>query len=78
MRLLGFLVGVVISIVSVSWGAEPVRVAVIDTGLNLKDSRFTHLCKDGHYDLSDTSIEDTEGHGTHIASLIQKYAGDSN
>lgn len=52
-----------------------VKVAVIDTGLNLKDSRFKDvLCKDGHKDFTDTVIDDRHGHGTHVAGLIKMNA----
>ncbi len=55
--------------------AEPIRVAVIDTGLNLNDPRFSEvLCKTGHKDFTGTGIRDTMGHGTHIAGLIKQYA----
>lgn len=55
------------------------RVAVIDTGLDLSDSRFKKvLCKEGHKDFTGTGIKDTHGHGTHVAGLIKQYAGDSN
>jgi major intracellular serine protease len=56
--------------------AEPVRVAVIDTGLDLADPRFQDvLCKSGHKDFTGTGIQDVIGHGTHVAGLIKKYAG---
>jgi serine protease len=56
------------------------KVVVIDTGLDLKDERFkTVLCSDGHKNLSyDTHLMDHNGHGTHIAGIIQKYAEDAN
>lgn len=57
----------------------PIRVGVIDTGLDLRDSRFTaHLCPNGHADFSGEGLTDYNGHGTHIAGLIQTYARDSN
>lgn len=55
--------------------ADTIRVAVVDTGLNLKDPRFSkHLCPTGHKDFTDYGIEDHDGHGTHVAGLIQQYA----
>lgn len=55
------------------------KVAVIDTGLNLNDARFKSvLCSSGHRDFTDTGIEDNNGHGTLITQLIKEYAGLSN
>lgn len=64
--------------ISSSWAKEPLRVAIIDTGLDPTDARFTHLCENGHIDLTGTGIKDTMGHGTFVAGLIQEYAGDAN
>lgn len=53
-----------------------IKIAIIDSGLELQDARFTaHLCKEGHKDFTGEGIEDTDGHGTAIAGLIQQYAG---
>lgn len=56
-----------------------IKVAIVDTGLDLEDPRFKHLiCKDGnHYDfvLNTSNIIDRHGHGTHVAGLIQREAG---
>lgn len=58
---------------------EPVKIAVVDTGLDLTDPRFKNvLCKEGHEDFTGMGINDVNSHGTHIAGLIKKYAGDSN
>lgn len=56
------------------------RIAVIDTGLNLEDPRFkNHLCKTGHKNfVTNETMEDTLQHGTHVAGLIELYAGNSN
>lgn len=55
------------------------RVAVIDTGLDLDDPRFkSHLCSTGHQDFTNSTLNDTDGHGTHIAGLIQEYAKDAD
>ena len=67
---------------------KPVIVAVVDTGFDF-DSTWSGLnqsvglkkpkmCKQGHKDFTDMGIKDLHGHGTHIAGLIAKYAGDSN
>lgn len=54
--------------------AEPLKVAVIDTGISsdLIDAPF--LCKEGHIDFTQTSIIDASGHGTHISGIIDQYA----
>lgn len=57
---------------------EPLRVVVMDTGLDLNDPRFSKvLCPTGHKDTTETGIKDHEGHGTHIAGIIKKIAGNS-
>lgn len=63
---------------SVAVASEPLKIAIIDTGLDLNDKRFTHLCPTGHDFFAGKSIKDVHGHGTHIAGLIQQYAGDGD
>jgi subtilisin family serine protease len=59
--------------------SDPVRIAVVDTGVSMSDPRiFPHLCVDGHKDFTGMGIEDVNGHGTHVAGLIIKYAKDAN
>jgi major intracellular serine protease len=54
-----------------------VRIAIIDTGLDLNDPRFTKvLCPESHIDFTGKGITDYNGHGTHVAGLIKQYAGD--
>ena len=57
--------------------AETLRVAIIDTGLDLNDPRFYgHICKGVHQNFVDSeTLDDINNHGTHIAGLIQKYSG---
>lgn len=58
--------------------ASPLKVAIIDSGLNLQDNRYLgHLCNNEHRDFTETTIDDTIGHGTAIAGLIINYAKDS-
>lgn len=75
----------ILLLVSVSCGAETrlvsskIKVAVVDTGLNLKDPRFQSvLCPTGHKDLTGEGIQDVHGHGTHMAGLIKQYAKDAD
>lgn len=49
-------------------------VAVIDTGIDTNLLKGNSYCKDGHVDFSDTGLQDTHGHGTHISGLIDQYA----
>lgn len=59
---------------------EPTRVAVIDTGLDLKDPRFLgHICPTGHKNfVENETLDDVNNHGTFVAGLIQEYAKDAN
>lgn len=58
---------------------EPLKIAIVDTGLNLFDPRFKgHICPGGHKDFTNTGLNDFIGHGTFVAGLIQKYAGKTN
>lgn len=61
---------------------EPLKVAIIDTGLNLNDKRFANkLCpgeKHWNFVHNNNNLKDEDGHGTHIAGLITKYAGNVN
>lgn len=60
-------------------GQKTIKIALVDTGLDLKDTRFSkHVCSSGHKDFTGTGLKDTQGHGTHVAGIIQKNAGDGN
>lgn len=51
-------------------------IAVIDTGI---DKSNIKLCKQGHKSfVGGDPLEDNVGHGTHIAGIIKKYAGNED
>lgn len=76
--------GMMIAAMGISYAnaAEPIKVAIIDTGLNLEDARFkSRLCPgDKHWNFvhNNNILKDEDGHGTHIAGLITKYAENVN
>lgn len=47
-----------------------IKIAVIDTGINIKPEMRRFLCNGEHYDFTGTGIEDNNGHGTNIAGII--------
>lgn len=49
--------------------AEPIRIAVIDTGINLSTSNVK-LCKEGSKDLTGKGFSGPEGHGHNVAHII--------
>lgn len=58
--------------------SEITRVAVIDTGIDFTHPYLkTHKCTSGHKDFTGTTLDDIEGHGTHVAGLITRYAKNS-
>jgi thermitase len=75
-----YLMLVFLSVIIGTAQASPMKVvAIIDTGLDINDPRFMpFLCVAGHRDFTGTGLKDTNGHGTHIAGLIVKYAKKSN
>lgn len=76
--LIGLLVGAVLVLAPFKAAAQ-LKVAVLDTGLSLTDPRFSGLlCESGHKDFTGKGITDRHGHGTHIAGLIKRNAGDTD
>lgn len=63
--------------IAVPQAKKTITIAVIDTGI---DADNPHLCKMGHYDFTTNrpKLGDDNGHGTHIAGIIAKEAGDGD
>jgi subtilisin family serine protease len=54
--------------------AEPIKIAVIDTGFDMKHKDKVKLCDSSlHRDFTNTGLHDNHGHGTNIAGLIAKH-----
>lgn len=58
--------------------AQPLKVAVIDTGFNFKYSDQVPLCNGSHRDFTGEGFHDFHGHGTNIAGLIVNSANSNN
>ncbi len=56
--------------------AAPVKIAVVDTGLNLSLAKDIPLC--GYYDLTNTGYQDTYGHGTNVSGIIHNFSKNRN
>lgn len=58
-----------------SFSKEPIKIALIDTGLDITDLRFSsHICPEIGKDFTGTGLNDNLGHGSHIAGIIEQYA----
>jgi subtilisin family serine protease len=55
-----------------SLAQDKVKVAIIDTGLDLKYANQANLCRGEHKDLTGEGLSDIHGHGTNITGLIVK------
>ena len=49
------------------------RIVVIDTGIKLEYLNNPALCKNGHVDFTNTTLDDQHGHGTNVAGLIANH-----
>lgn len=47
-----------------------VKIAVIDTGINITNKNYPYLCENEHPDLTHKGISDLVGHGSVVADLI--------
>jgi subtilisin family serine protease len=50
-------------------GGDGVVIAVLDTGLDLSHPAFARLTPEDYRNFTGSQDEDTEGHGTHVASV---------
>jgi len=55
--------------------AEPVKVAVIDSGMLPVVSQMAPMCKTGHRDFTGTGMKDEYLHGTNVSGLINQHTG---
>lgn len=69
-----------VSLMLSQYSLATTKIAVIDTGFDFsgKWSIQPKICATGHKDFTGYGIQDVHGHGTHIAGLIAKYAGDAD
>lgn len=56
--------------------AKLIKVAIIDTGLELNRFSQANLCIGEHLDLTGEGLDDFNGHGTNVTGLIVANAGD--
>lgn len=84
---------ILILVTVLSANAATTVVAVIDTGYDFDSTWNEHLkkvdsdgyllrkpkiCKSGSQDFTGSGIKDTNGHGTHVAGIIAKFAEDAD
>ena len=58
-------------------GGEPVRVALIDTGISVNGIPQENVAEGSNYLYPDRTTQDTYGHGTAVASVILANAPDA-
>lgn len=59
-------------------GRNPIKVAIIDTGLSNAYVKNVQLCDRGHKDFSGQGLNDTNGHGTNITGIITEHTNTTN
>lgn len=57
-------------LIAVPCYARTIKIAVVDSGLNLRAKEDVKLCPTGHADFTGTGFKDNIGHGTNIAYVI--------
>lgn len=67
----------ILLIVTAQASAKPLKISIIDTGIDLKNKKLLPYISSESKDFSKSSsgIQDQHGHGTHIASLIVDRSG---
>lgn len=68
--LVTILMGIFLTVPILAEGSEPIRIAVIDTGISTAAIGERNLDKGRNYILTNASTEDTLGHGTAVAAII--------
>jgi subtilisin family serine protease len=71
--------GMLLAAVGIANAADPIKVAIIDTGLDFNNSTFK-VCPNHtgwNFVTDKPKPNDENGHGTHIAGLITTYAKDA-
>ena len=46
------------------------KIAVIDTGMNTSSPTSRYMCESGHKSFNGDTIEDTNGHGTKVSTIL--------
>lgn len=74
--MLRYLIFLVCFLTSVFVEAKTIRIAVLDSGLNVRNKEDVKLCTTGHFDVTDTGFIDNIGHGTNVAHIIAEKLKD--
>ena len=49
-----------------------IKVALLDTGINVSRRLSPYMCSTGHKDFTGTNLNDSHGHGTQLAKIISR------